>query len=509
MPAVASFRPPRLVAGAAVVLALAAAGFALYGHSLHGPHYGDDLAFVFNAPSAHTLASFFERDAETFFRPLDYAFQAFVQVHLGRATWPLHLVGLALHVLLAAVVFRAALDLRMTRLQAALAASFVMVAQAAPGAVAGNDTLSQVGSAFFGALAVWLLYLALFRERRHAAVLYALSLAGLALALLSKETGAPFAVIMLGLLGLRALAGSPPRAAALRAAALRALPLVLLLAGYLLLRAYASRAEVAFGEERYMFSIGPNIAVNLAQFGLSALLPAPSVAVFEALHGGRFLLLGALLLAVLAAAVAVGVGLWRAGRPLLTALLGGCAVLALFPTVLLNHVSELYLYNALPFIALLVGLGLGALLEAARAGAVRAVLLLAVAAFYGGHAYGAWTKADLMRENGERAAWIISEITPCIEHAPPGARIDLVNSPEARLTYSVYLLPEFNVLRLAEGSVARLAGRPDVTLLITDPSGVFNPDLVRAEGPEVAPALTLTLPDLTAAPCLRGLGSAE
>lgn len=333
--------------------------------------------------------------------------------------------------------------------------------------------------------------------------IYMLSLISLVLALLSKETGAPFVAISLGLIAWRALSEAPPRTAALRAAA-RVLPIVLVFVIYLVLRDHVSRAEVAFGEERYMFSIGLNVAENLAQFGLAAILPASSVTVFEALHGGRVLLLGTLLLAAMAASVAVGLGVWRSQRLSLAALLGMCAMLALFPTLLLNHISELYLYNALPFVALLVGLGLGGLLESTRPGVMRTALGLALAAFYGGHAAGAWTKADLMRENGERATRIISAITPCIQHAPPGAFIQLVNSPEARLTYSVYLLPEFNVLRTAEGAVPRLAGRPDVMLHIADPGGTFNPDLALNLDPEAEPTLSLTFADLGAAPCSGG-----
>jgi hypothetical protein len=266
----------------------------------------------------------------------------------------------------------------------------------------------------------------------------------------------------------------------------------MLFVGYLALRAHASRAEVLFGEDRYAFHIGLNIVKNVVQFGLAAVLPASNVTAFTAFHEGSWTSLAVLLLAALAATLAVGVGLYRARRSRLTVFLLGCSVLALFPAALLNHVSELYLYNALPFVSLLVGLGLGTLLTSVRSTPVRVALALGVTAFFIGHAAGSRSKASLMQENGERAERILAELLPCMDELPPNASVRLINSPSARLTYSVYLLPEFNVFRIGEAPVARLAGRPDVTVRVVDPEGTFNADLNRA--PDSTASFTLSLP---------------
>jgi hypothetical protein len=94
------------------------------------------------------------------------------------------------------------------------------------------------------------------------------------------------------------------------------------------------------------------------------MLPVSSVTAFTSIKSGQ---LGTVAFVVLASLLFVGLvvyGLWQSGHLGILLFLVVLELVLYFPMVMLNHVSEVYAYNAMPFFAMFVGISLGLCLNA-------------------------------------------------------------------------------------------------------------------------------------------------
>ncbi len=466
----------RRLRAALIVAGLLAAVVGVYAPGLHGAYYGDDLYLRFAHPERLELAHFFARGSAYFFRPLDHAYLARVQAAVGGETGPIHALALAYHLAVGALTYAFGRALRLGRGVSGVGAAFVLLHEAAPYGVAGVDTLSQLGSTAWGMLALVLLVRAQRGPAAGRAWAGVGALGAFALALLYKETAAAY----LPLAGVLALACAAPAApldrAVWGASLLRAvrvvLPFAVLFGVYLAVRAHAITATLAFNaEDRYGLHVGLNVPKNLAQFAAAALLTGSTVQAYldaQAHAWGRLALVG---VGTAAFAGAVAWGLWRARaawKPVV--LLGVLALGACFPAALLNQVSELYTYTALPFAGLLVGIAGEAL--GRRAGRTRrAALSVGALVLVLVHLGAARQKVALMQARGEEARRLLAAVVPTARALPPGGRLVLRNAAEG-VRYSVFILPGFEVLHWGEPGIVVLAGRPDVTVVFADPAPV-------------------------------------
>lgn len=451
----------------ALAAALALAGAALlYVRGLHGGYFGDDLNFIYPDPAERTFLRLFAEDASMFFRPLETRYLAAVQSSFGLATWPIHLAGVAAHAVVATLAYAAARLLGLPRGAAGVAGGYALVSQLAVYGVLGNDTLSQVWGTAFTLLSVGLLASALFLPRAHLPSWYGLSLVAFIAALLFKETSAaalPMAVLLIGAAGVWG-----PKPGRWSGSVALAAPYVLLFGLYLVLRAHVAIQQPEFQNDGYGIHLGPNVLRNLAQFGMALLVPASSVSVFRGFQAGEWLYVGA----AVAAAAAVGCLLLLAftkpngvKRAAAVFVLGGTA---LFPAALLAHVSELYAYNALAFVAVLVAMGTWALWERFPARAARGALAAALLLGGASHVLGVQQKVALMVRNGDAVPRLLREVAPVVAAAPEGALVVLRNTPAKRARYSVFDLEEFDPLYTGGFYVAAYAERPDVRVMVLD-----------------------------------------
>jgi hypothetical protein len=208
------------------------------------------------------------------------------------------------------------------------------------------------------------------------------------------------------------------------------------------------------------------VPVNFVLFGVQALLPLSSVKIYEAirLRIGPTLVVAALAWVGIAAAVFVGLGRLRAGKAVWAIV--GCGVLGLLPVVLLNKVSELYLYNSMPFVSMLVGAGLGKLVTDQRVRPARVVTALLVAALGVTHVLAVRSKVALMRDLGERSSVLLSQLDPYLDLVPANGLLLLVNPALGDVEYSVFTANGFNVLNTGFDRLYQLAGRHDFKILV-------------------------------------------
>ena len=141
----------------------------------------------------------------------------------------------------------------------------------------------------------------------------------------------------------------------------------------------------------------------------------------------------------------------------------------LLPLAFLRHVSELYVYTAMPPIALLFGYGVSNFFTIFRNERItRLGILVFSVLLFGSHGYAVHTKAGLCIANGQRATILIQEIGPYVAQVPPGGALILLNPKTSAIEYSVFLLEGFNVLHYGETILRQIGHRNDIQVRIAN-----------------------------------------
>jgi hypothetical protein len=465
--------------------AVAVLGVLAYAPGLHTGYFADDFQYVYEPECLNFRYHLLNTNPgnDYAYRPIEAWLLVLTQKHFGPATWPIHGATLGLHILFAWVVFLVMRRWDVPRPAAALGSAFMLLSQANAHAVLSNDTFSQVAGPFFGCVSLWLLHGALVREREAGApaagrprMLCALGV--YALGLLAKETNVCFLGMAFLLLAAawRREGGRAWRRPLLRLALFAGVTVL-----YLGWRSWVVGAPQArLGTGRYDLALGANVVRNTALLLSAVWMPGSSVAAFVAAKGRDVLTLAyfAAVGGVFSALVAYGFFSLR--RRAVAAWMGVFALCSFFPVVLLNHVSELYGYNAMPFVSVAVGLALG---EAFRRTGGRPPARWLLAAFLllfaAGHVAGVRQKAALMGENGRRADALLRQIATHVPEVPPGGRLLLVNPPDDRPEYSIFCMNGFRVLANGLHRVRQVAGRKDFRVgLVKDPRTLMGPATV-------------------------------
>ncbi len=464
------------------LLVLAIASFAIYFSSLHIWYYGDDFQYVYEEPVSRIFHFFYNPNLfHGFYRPVNSAIIAVVQVFVGLETWPIHVINILVHALLCWMVFLFMKRERFATWQAVLASAFMVVSQENASAVLGNDTFSQISGTFFGCMALWLLYLGYFRAAAGSAgaypsVLgdrvpigyYLLALLSYAISLASKETSVAYGPIIFGLF----LAKNwkvDGWGARLTRSVLEVIPFFVLTLLYIWTRAAIGLSQPTDSGGNYGFKIGLNVIENLAQFVFAAVVPASSATAFVAIKNRELVLIGAILLGTVLFLGIVAYGLWRSRRHRTFLVMIAFSLLGLVPAIFMNHVGELYLYNSMPFIAVLVGAGLGGALELFREKkALRAGFWVFLGLVAASHIVGVQGKAAAMATNGARARNYLAQIGRLVGEVPRDGQLLLLNPEEWEPEYSVYLMKPFSVFKWGVHIIRQETNRWDMEVVVVE-----------------------------------------
>ena len=472
----------RIFAVAAAWLLCCALTLLIYLPWLAAPYYSDDFLFYFAPPPPH-LYDFFRMPGASaqLYRPAESIILRIIQSRFGFHTVAIHLVAIAAHASLCTIVWLAATRLKLTRFAALIAVTCMLLTQVAPPALLGNDSMSQAMGGALCALSVLIASL-VYQNRAYlddsgnlrtwpSSLDFTGAVAFFA-GLLFKETGLGL-VLPIALLSFLPAFRKAGWLSGAKTMVARMLPYAGLILVYLLLR-LGARGPLSGGGS-YHIGLGFNVPRNLLQEAIALINPVSSVAVFIGAVTGSY---GVLLVAALASGVvliALAIGLWRipAAAPKFLLL---CAVCALVPAILLEHVSELYAYNAAPYFALLVGLAIASLWHM-RKQALAIGLGLAI----GAHVFAGRQKAALMYANGKAAERLLPAIQQYIRHMPAGGEIILAQAPVAEPRYSIYLLHGLDVLAIGCWRFGAIFGRPDVavTLMPMEEAMTLPPDRTR------------------------------
>lgn len=460
------------------LLVLLVATFAVYFSGLHIWYYGDDFQYLYPDPASRIFYYFFNRNAgHGFYRPVNSSIIALVQMFAGWETWPIHVINIIVHGLLAWLVFLFMRRERFTEPQALIASAFMVISQENAAAVLSNDTFSQISGTFFGCLTLWVLYRGFFRSadtpraphepypRTH----YLLSLPLFVICLLSKETSVSF-LPMVGLFFLIKNWRLQGWKNMIVRTAIEVLPFFIATLAYLGARMAIGLSQPSASSGGYGFQFGFNIVKNLGQFLFAAIVPASSASAYVAITEREKMVIGLILLGSLLFLGMVLYGLWKGGRRRSYLALGLFTLAGLFPAMFMNHVGELYLYNSMPFIAVFVGAGIGTLLERTRGALTPRVALMSfIVTLTISHIVAIQMKAAVMRENGARARMLLSKLVPHAAALPTDGHLLLLNPPSSKPEYSIFLINGFGVFRWGEQVIADGAKRSDVRVQVVEP----------------------------------------
>lgn len=456
------------------LLVLAALGIVLYAPAASIPYFEDDFGVVLLPTPDDTFHYFSHSWYSAFYRPIPGTLLLLIQRSFGLETWPIRVVNLLGHILLSYLVFAVMRRLGLSSVAACIGSLFLLVSQAASYNVLNNDTTPQILSTLFGSISLWLIY----RSKRDEQLqlngaTYALGVALFGFSLLSKETGAFFAPMIL--LTFFVLARSQVSAGrAVGKALLRFTPFAVLTVAYLWVRSLVGAAYPSSYHEYYGWSIGSHLLTNsgLFLFGLS--IPTSTVDAYVAWKSSSIALAYHVFGAVIFALVSL-LGLIRSSHARLIRLFLSYAGLSLALLILQARVSEAYLYNALPFCSVLVGIGIGThVSRGGRSRLIRVPLVALLAFLLVVNVNAVRGKTALMKKNGEKAATLIEEIRPFMDHVPANGRLILYHdqSPGA-IVYSTYLRDGFLLLGKND-ALRHLLGRPDLEIEVTTDSSVFR-----------------------------------
>lgn len=332
------------------------------------------------------------------------------------------------------------------------------------------------------------------------------SLTFFAVALLLKETATSFILIVPIVAVLAWWAGAqvhgnrsrqgcrsynipPDSLATIRRISLVSLPYVALFLIYFVVRSQVVSNQPQFvaahSEDGYGFRFGPNIPRNIAMLFFAGLSPFSTVATFNAVQLGDKPSIALFFGLTVGWTGLVALGCWRTRKPALLGSLVLAAIGSLFPMALMLHVSELYTYNLMPWLAILVGIGAGQFIVknagSADEPAVRpyrwTVIALILAAIGATNIWAVRSKIELRQTNGELAESLREQLIPILRQAPPNAYVILRNTPADRPHYSVFQVHGFKLMRWTIRYLKQAANRPDLTISIIDPNAPITPKM--------------------------------
>jgi hypothetical protein len=437
-----------------------------------GKHFDDDYLFVFTGEKSVTPLSVFTRKSpiSSHYRPMEAAILILAQETFGPRKSSYVVQGLAMfcHIAASAFLFLGLMRLGLPQIGALLASVLFLTHPAATPAVLGNDTTSQLHSGWLGLLGAWLIArsVGLIPAAKPGVVgpddickgRMLLGLLTIVAALLFKETAMGFLLLA----GLLVLLAACRNNIDWKAASLILLTLAGLLGGYMVLRRAMGLSIRTAGT--YAVAIGMNIPRNLVQLFTASVTPLSTVQMYVTAVGHAWMLLAGLALGPLLVVVMLGFGLVgpTKGHSIRNiAVFVGSMLCVFFPAFMISHTSELYVYAALPLVTGAIALAIQKTNGKPFVGQVIAPVVIIIVAV---QVQAVWSKAELMKQNGEASERLVSQLVEEVRELPPNTTLYLQDIQGNQPTYSVYLQRGFAPITDAVRYIKYLANRPDVAI---------------------------------------------
>lgn len=464
-------------------------GLVVWLPSIGGKHFDDDYLFVFiGEQSVSPLSVLTKRSPNSqHYRPMEAAILVQAQEMFGLPKSAYVVQGLAMfcHVSASALIFLGLIRLRFPRTSAVLASLLLVTHPAATSSILGNDSTSQLHSGWLGLLGAWLIAgsVGLIPVAEGSVVLpagipkgrFLLGILMIIAAMLFKETAIGFLLVAGFLVLLAAYRNNIPW----REASLGLLIPAAALVGYMVVRLQMNLSIGTAGT--YGVSIGQNIPRNLLQLFTVSVTPVSTVQIYVATVERVWSLLAALAFGPLLIMWALVYGLLRpTNRDSIRniTIFGGFMLCVFFPAFMIYHVSELYAYPALPLVTGVIAVAIQKMKARPFVGQAATIAVLIIAAV---QVHAVWSKAELMKQNGEASERLVAQLVELVRKLPPDTTVYLQDIQGNRPAYSVYLVRGLAPITNAARYIKYLANRPDVAIrfvrdktdIPTNPGGVI------------------------------------
>jgi hypothetical protein len=207
-----------------------------------------------------------------------------------------------------------------------------------------------------------------------------------------------------------------------------------------------------------------NMPRNVLQLFTASVTPASTVRIYEAtvehawwsvaeLASGSMLVVAALVYGLLGPT-------WKHS-------IGNAAMFAIsmlsvfFPAFVVSHVSELYAYSALPLVTGVIAVAIWKMRGKRLAGPAALLMVIIVAMI---QVQAVWSKAALLKANGEAAERLVNQLVGIVRKLPPNSTLYLRDARGDQPAYSVYLERGLSPITDASWYIKYLAKRQDVAV---------------------------------------------
>jgi hypothetical protein len=448
------------------LLAISIAAIIAYSPSINATYFSDDFLYKFHDIEIN-LKSVFSVHHHYAYRPMEMLFLAVLQHASPENTWPIHVTNLLLHLLFSTSIMVWMRKQGFSRFSSTLAFAIMALSQANSHAVSSLDTLSQITSSLFGYSAIILFISSIKNQTRFRYLFYFASLLMTIIALLCKES-AMFIIPSVFIMALLCLIKyHRTRPGTIIKIVISCAPFLLAAVAFMILRKQLNLQEAATGTDRYNIGLGFNIVKNFIMTLLQALQPHSSVDIYFDIVNNRWISVAVtMLLSCVLATLSIW-GIFFSRHRMFSALLVIMLPVSMFPTILLNHISELYVYSTMPLISILIGIGLGELFEEYNKHLWRTVHLCLISGFLIWNCVSVFRKCELMNQNGLQAEKLLDEIKPYYSEIPVNGNLILVNPNTSNKTeYSIFRRTGFRLFENGAHELNRRANRDDFNTII-------------------------------------------
>jgi hypothetical protein len=448
------------------LLVISIATIIAYTPSINATYFSDDFLYKFHDIEIN-LKSVFSVHHHYAYRPVEMFFLATLQHASPENTWPIHVTNLFLHLLFSALIMIWMRKQGFSRFSSTLAFAIMALSQANSHAVSSLDTFSQITSSFLGYSAIILFLSSIKNQTRFRYLLYIASLLMTTIAIFCKESAMFIipSVFLIAIFSLIKYHWIRPRTAI--KIVISCAPFLLIAVAFMILRKQLNLQAAATGVDRYNLRLEFNVVKNFLMTLLQALQPHSSVDIYFDIVNNRWVSVAVvMLLSCILATLSIW-GIFLSKHRMLSAFLIIMLPVSMFPTILLNHISELYVYSTMPLIAILVGTGLGELFEKHNKHLWKTALLCLISGFLIWNCSSVFRKCELMKQNGLQAEKLLDEIKPYYSEIPVNGNLILVNPNTSNKTeYSIFRLTGFRLFEDGAYELNRRAHRDDFNTII-------------------------------------------
>jgi len=457
-----------------ILLILFIIGIVVFFRGFDINYYADDLQEVYKNPGDKIFYYMYNVPADGFYRPIQLLILTFSQTFFGHNTVFLHILYLIIHVLFCWSIYLFMMELGLSSVKSIIASLFMLLSQTNAASVLNNDTISQLLSSFAGFLSLMFLYK--FLRINYSKIisirsnyfnsLFLLSLLFFGIALFSKESSLSYLPILFFTIVFYTLNEKSSKLN-IRVLATYLIPYLIVFVIYYIIRSYAGgRQPTTDSNEAYVFAIGMNIIANFFMSMFATVIPFPTETLYVWIKSRNFSNLSIPLAIIFIFLLLVIYGLMKSGKGRLIFALIAFSVLSTLPMILLTHVREFHAYNTTPYVSMMIGIGLGSLIESRFLKFKKILALSVIIIILIIQVISIQLRITKMKSNGEKAWTMIDQILPHIENVPLNGSLILMNPENNQVEYSVMIMNDFNVLNTGLTVFNELSERKDFQTII-------------------------------------------